>query len=259
MKAQHPLRRGFVFLLLGLSISALAATSASAQIIYDNGVGTTGKGLYAEASDGAGYDISAGDVFTAGTTGTVNAVDFSGEYYSGSPETGDVFALNLYSASTVTGPGALIVSDTFSSYTQLQVGTHTIGGTTTMLPVYQFDGSLQQAFTLTAGTTYYFSISDLTSTGPDNFAVVYSDNQAGGSNLEYSAAGGTAGGYDMALDGATLAFQLKDVPEPSEWALLIFGAVGIVLARRFGFNRGAGNSRATLTLRPGFVRPRPNR
>jgi hypothetical protein len=236
MKIETYQLKGLMAGLIFGGISVAGAVAAKAQIIYDNGVGTTGYGYYADASNtAAGDDTAAGIVFTATQSGTVNDVDFSGIFYSGTEATGDTFALNLNTASTTTGPGTPIISDSFTSYLETAVGTH-VTGAGAHLTVYQFDGSLAVPFTLTAGSTYYFSISDLTS-GQDDFAVVVSNSvPPGGSTREYSVST-TPGTYDTSTD--PLAFQLKNlvVPEPGECALMGLGLLGLLVAR--GWRRRA--------------------
>lgn len=229
-------------ILLLLTFLAFTSTSASAQVLYDNGTGTTGYGYFADAGNPPYTDANptfseAGDVFTAGVSGTVTSIDFSGLYYGGTPPTSDSFVLSLYSTSAG-APATLIKSTTFTtaSFSQTAVGTHDDTENDTFYTVYQFSGQLQSSLSLTAGTTYYFGISDLTDPYED-FAVAISDpasTPAGASDQEYSLEAGTSNTFKQ--EGPdVLAFQLKGeaVPEPNAGELLLLGGLGLFLARTY--------------------------
>jgi len=218
-----------LLVVLLVTFLSFASTPTSAQILYDNGVGTGGYGYYADV--GSTFS-EAGDVFTAGLSGTVNFVDFSGLYYGGSTPTTDSFVLSLYSVNSG-APNTLIASTTslLPSFSRTPVGTHTTttGGT---LTVYQFSGFVQTPLTLAAGTSYYFGISD-TSNPYQNFAVVISDTvPAGGSTAEFSRIAGTSTFSATGPDALSFQLQSLDVPEPSAWELLALSCVGLVLARK---------------------------
>jgi hypothetical protein len=231
-----------LLVLLLLTLLSLTSTSASAQILYNNGVGTTGPGDYANSDPGTTYS-EAGDVFTPtfgpiGTVGTVNIVDFSGLYYNaalpnGTPPTSDSFVFSLYLLATPSSApsGTPTITDSFSSYSRVTANgdIHTTSSGT-QYTVYQFSGFLETPFTITSGTSYYFGISDQNDSD-QNFAVDLSSSvPPGGSSLEYSLTTATST-FDGPVDAA-LAFQLESVPEPKGWELGVLACSCLVLLRR---------------------------
>ena len=199
---------------------------ASAQVLFDNGSAALGSGGYGYYADTGNPDYSeAGDVFTATMSGTANYVDFAGLYYGGTTPTTDTFVLSLYSTSGG-APGTLITQSLLPSFTRTLLGS----GESQL--VYEFSGNLTSSMTLTAGTSYYFGITD-TSNPYKNFAVVVSGSvPPGGSTAEYSKVAGTANTF-VATGPDALSFELQSVPEPAAWELFAFGFAALVLGRRF--------------------------
>jgi len=213
-----------VLLLLLALVSA--SVPASAQILFDNGSAALGSGGYGYFADTGNSEFTeAGDVFTATLSGTANYVDFAGLYYGGNTPATDTFVLSLYSTSGG-APGTLITQSLLPSYSRTLLG---MGESKT---VYEFSGMLQSSMSLTAGTSYYFGITD-TSDPYQNFAVVVSGTvPPGGSRAEYSRNAGTSNTFTPTGPDA-LSFELESVPEPSEWGLLALGCGVLVLAGKY--------------------------
>jgi hypothetical protein len=208
---------------------ALTCITASAQILYDNGSGALGSpngvGVYADT--GSSY-VMEGNIITPTESGTAFSITFAGIYYGPNgngtdvslPAT-DAFVISLYSApggvpDTTDAPITSVVSNV----------TRTLLGAGNSQPVYQFTGTLNTPLTLAANSSYVLGISDTTNSYED-FAVDLTNNTSGGTVNIAKLANGSFQTYS----DTPLAFSL-DVPEPSEWALMVLGAAGLFAAVR---------------------------
>jgi hypothetical protein len=224
--------------ILLLTFLSFTSSSASAQILlFDNGsaflasggYGSGGYGYYADAgnppySPANPTYSAAGDVFTPSVTGTANYVSFAGLYYGGLTPTTDSFVLSLYSTSSGS-PNSLISTSMLPSFSR------TLLGSGISQTIYQFSGLLQTPLSLTAGTSYYFGITDATNPYR-NFAVAVSAAvPPGGSTAEYSLEAGTSSTF-LATGPDALSFQLEAVPWPKGWVLVVLACICLVLAKR---------------------------
>lgn len=184
-----------------MSCSLLPA-AASAEVLYDN------LGFPSVDADGA---LAHGPLYDSfSTVGSTTLTDISVLIGADNPADGGTFTIGLYSDSS-TSPGSLLDSNTFMD-----------SALTTSLAVL----SESVSYSLSAGTRYWIGISssdgsvfwsyDADASGI-GVAGEYYDNQGGVSLI---GADDNGGGYQMELVAGA-------VPEPSSWAMMAIGFMGL--------------------------------
>jgi len=200
-----------------MALSFVASAQARAQL-YTQAYDNTGN-LYASQNDPITYGNFATtyDNFTLGATSSINNVQWTGGYFSGSPSAISSFTLGLYADSGGT-PGALVSSDLISG---------TANETFLTGQIYSYSANILP-YTATAGTQYWLSIQATVGFPPQwGWAT-----GTGGDGAAYQVFFGTGGSVpvDMAftLNGSAVA-----VPEPSTLVLGALGALCMVGYCRF--------------------------
>lgn len=217
------------FIILG---GGTFATSASAQIVYNNGVADNINGW---ASDPNVTTIST-ETFTFASLSSFNTIIWYGTYVnirnprnSTAPAFPDVFTISLYN--TTAGTPDLNPSQTFN-VGNAATRTLTGGSIQGLLSVYQYTFTLPSTVTLPSGVYGLGIINDtVADTNNDWFWATSSQS---GSHFEQFAQGNEYG-----TQNNELAFRLVNVaatsPEPGSLALLALGAlsgVATVVRRR---------------------------
>lgn len=226
MKLGAMMRKAQAIWLAALATVSLSA-SAQASVVYSNGdpLGTNGleSTAWVTADDfnlGSGANLATAGVYFATPTGL-------------SSWDGTVFwnifadASGTPGASLASGGGVVLSGATTTAFTCSQCGNHP--------EVYLVEFALNN-FVATAGTTYWLGIHMSSDFNDDG---VYWMNAANnGTNNALSSQGGTFDNWTN-FEVGQLAFYLTDasdraVPEPSTWALMLFGfgAMGFALRRK---------------------------
>jgi hypothetical protein len=219
------------YILGSLALSLLAlfnlSSTASAQIIYNNGAATYDNGY---SADTATSGVASGNVFTATTTGTALSIQFSGLYggnFTNTPSTSDSFTVNLYSVTNAGAPGTLITSTLLTNESRTIVGPPPSGFQDSF---YTFTGNLASSLSLTAGTKYFLDISD---DSTPNSGFDFGTSSTGGTEAIYEKE--SSGGF-FEPGHENLSFQLSAssvaAPEPSTYAMLFGGLLVLVFAVR---------------------------
>jgi len=218
------MKKPILTLALLAGLTTFAGNAKAQTTLFDNGSPITNYsgGYFADA---AWQYYQAGNIFIPTASGIANVVDFAGTYWNGGVPVAvppsDSFTLSLYSVSSGT-PDSIIASSTLSGLTRTSLGV--IDGFTG----YEFSGFLNTPFTLNSSTSYYLGISDQT-TGGSYFSILKTAI-SGSATAEFSH--NTNGTFVSRTD--SLSFDLKNsaVPEPSTYALLGLGAIGMLMALR---------------------------
>jgi hypothetical protein len=216
--------------LTGLFIYALLVTlpfRLSAAVIYDNGAPNDGASFYyADSGNSDGNQTVVGNIFTTGTGGIADSIEFAGNYKNGTPSSNS-FTIDLYTADTsgaIPAPGTLIDHAILTDVSESAVVAN--GNSTT-----EFTGTLSdpntldpEPFDLAPSTSYFIDFSDATSPFED-FGVNTSD----GSDPLYQ----TEEGSLAFIVDQSLSFDLfTSIPEPSTDAMLLAGLGVLVVALR---------------------------
>jgi hypothetical protein len=237
---------------LRISIVALLfvlfAGFSSAAVIYDNGTPDKITGV---PSDFAWPNHMADDFVLSATVGTtITDAHWWGVYNPNDSPTTDDFTLRIY-ADQGGSPHTSPLHDIHvgSAVTRTDTGDDFV--TTVTLDIYEY-AAIVPPISLSAGTTYWFSVvNDTTADTNDSWFWLSSSSQVGG-NAHTS----SNPAFGWTLGGTELAFQLTNgvpIPEPSSlaiWAVAIGCGVGCLHRtdppRRAGFRQGSLGARASL-------------
>ena len=206
----------------------LGKTTASAQILFDNGDPVLGTYSYNADSGDPSSLTMAGNIFTAPVTGTAYIINFAGSYKFDTLPSSDHFVVSLSSVSgdAVTGtPDTLITTSNLGNVARTDIGAGSSHED------YAFTAALGTPLTLVSGTNYYLGITDV-GDGED-FGFGLTANPLAFTNEQSFYTGvpdiNHVAGFNP--DHDSLSFSLS-VPEPSQWALVLMsGAVLIIVAR----------------------------
>ncbi|MEO8811408.1 MAG: PEPxxWA-CTERM sorting domain-containing protein [Caulobacteraceae bacterium] len=204
------------------AVIALAASGASASIVYTQPFDGTGN-LLASQNDtggGNGHFATVYDNFTLGAAATINKIDWTGGYFN-PPTPGPITAFTLTVYADAAGqPGAALYTDTIS-------GNANEAPFACPFACATYSGSAN--FAAAAGTQYWLSIvPDLAfppqwgwATGTGGDGVAFQDFFGARTQLP----------NDLAF---TLEGSAPGVPEPAAWAMMLvgFGLAGAALRRR---------------------------
>ena len=218
---------------LSMTVSGLILQSLSANTtLFDNGAADLSNPNETFGCDGGSM---VGNVFTASAGGSANIVNFAGLYYSSNTlPTTDSFTLSLYSASGGT-PSSLIGTSTLSGVSRSVIGTtlNEVNYLSQHLTVYQFGGTLDNPFTLTAGQSYYLGFTDYDSPS-QGFDLAYSTGSATSLYQGMTGGNGNSASIGAQWSGKPLSFSVVSaVPEPSTYALFGLGVLVLVIAVRW--------------------------
>ncbi|MEM7455934.1 MAG: PEP-CTERM sorting domain-containing protein [Planctomycetota bacterium] len=182
-------------MLIGLS------ETASADQVYDNGVGGASGVQTAFRSDMDGNDAMADDFVVFSTT-QVSGIQWTGTYFSTqTPQAFDDFTINIYFDDSGT-PGALAESFTPGD----DVNRNDSGFDVNGISIYEYSAALD--FTAIAGTQYHMSIVNDTTADPD-------DDWYWGLGLFGNATFSPDGGASwIPNQDVTMDFSLTAIPEP---------------------------------------------
>lgn len=206
---------GWVF----AAILALATSTASAAVLYQQTPVDGGNGSYATISVGQ----QAADDFALG--GTLESISWWGGYDGNADAGDDDFLVRLYSS--VAGTGTVLQEFNSVSFARTSTGLFDAAGN----DVYQYDFALAAPLSLSSGT-YYLFIQNLGSSdwiwqqgspGNSQFWARFDDTDSW-------AVAADAAGQPIQMD---LAFALNgtpaQIPEPSSLALLGIAGLSLML------------------------------
>lgn len=202
-----------------LIVATGLTSSATAAVIFNNGspqlIPVPAQGALFADPGNANYSGAADDFSLASGQNVIRDIHWWGTY---GVTPSDAFAINIYndSAGTV---GSLNTAVSISSLQRTDTGL-TINGR----EMYLYDAVVSD-ITLTAGTTYWLGIANTSGgTGSNAWAWVDSAN-SGGNARQYSISNAAWGNSS----GKSLAFNLTNtvVPEPSTFALILLGLMGV--------------------------------
>ena len=206
--------------ILVASVAALAASSASAGIIFDDGpTNGTSDGLYIWGPNGGGQSIY--DTFTATGSGTVGELQVGLWVPTGETPTSFTWWLGTSVFNNSIGGGTAVLSPSdyaFHDTVTLLSGTW---------DVYDVTLTGLSSAMLNAGSTYVLTLGNAGDSLGDTFVAW--DVNSGPASCGFAVAGVDAG---ACTGEAGEAFALSSAPEPATWALMLAGFAGLGAASR---------------------------
>jgi hypothetical protein len=205
-------------------LTLIAIDNASAAVLYNQPSDGTACGTGCYTSSPNLYQVY--DNFTLSSTGSVTSVTWYGTYYGynqgdTNPASGITTNWDIGFFSNNAGvPGASLYSAVIpvANVTSANVALSTDNGSSVEL--IEFTATLPSSFVATAGTEYWFSpYSDQPGFDP---LFAWSGANAPGDGSYQSGVGPRTDDRAFSLDGT-----VGSVPEPSTWAMMILGFVGI--------------------------------
>jgi hypothetical protein len=200
------------------AISIFGSYPAAAAVVFDAGAPDLGGVYYADnATDGTAGAVAIPITFASNTL--VNGANFWGGCYPATTCGSANITLSVYSA-TSSGPGSLLLTENFGSANQTATG-KLIGGSGGF-DEYAYSVSFSPI--LAPAGIYYLAISDDPSSG--RFGVETTSNPPLGA-VDYQKLTSTD---PFGTIPANLALDLTytaAVPEPSTWAMMIIGFLGL--------------------------------
>ena len=214
--------------LLGLTstalLSILSVINVQAAVIYDNGTLPSTGG---EGSDLDGTNIQANDFSLTAPNTTIRSINWRGFYGGGDlvPPASDAFTLRIYSDSS--GPtGSLLHEFAVGNANRTDSGVNFAGR-----DIFTYSANIT-ATTLSAGTNYWLSIFNNTSTDDDVWSWQYAVLPGAGNSVRSSNQGtswfANATEHTFQLDDASVA----PVPVPAAVWLMGSALMGLVGFRR---------------------------
>lgn len=217
-------------------LSTFWLTAASGDVvIYDNGAGGAAGIDNAFLSDidgtssGIVEDLVLADDVTLAATRVVTGIEWTGFYsFDDSPPALDGFFIEIYSDAVSGGPGSLLhVEAVFNDVNRVD--------STTDIPdfpnsdIYNYSADIN--FTMTAGTTYWVSISNDTTLDTDD-DWFWGALQSQGNNYASTDFGLTWQENFLDGTGNRLDFRLTGVPEPGATTIGCLAVMALALRRR---------------------------
>lgn len=212
------MRKHLLALASAAAFSAGSAAAFADTVVYNGGSPDQGGTYYADSAYSASVYISF--VLPTGVTAISDAEWWGGCYNSDSSGScGSSPSFTISVLSDVAGaPGTVLASYSVGAAGQTATGNTIVGPPPYGEYVYN---AYFPAITLTPGTTYFFEITGTTGADETGEFGVETTSTAPGGAVAFQSFGGPPGVID-----AELALQLT-VPEPSTWAMMLFGFAGL--------------------------------
>jgi hypothetical protein len=212
----------FKSVILASAMSALICTGASAAVVFDNLASQPGNGNSNWESDG----VFGAQLFTLSSGTVLNGASFI-ELSPGPPSSPTITSVQwMILAANGSGglPGTLLASGSSAITGQVDLGTWTFGAS---LSVWKESLGLPDV-TLGPGS-YYVALHDVYTGGPTNYLAQGQSNTNSAANSQDG--GATWGSEYGFMPSISVSLTSEDVtaavPEPSTWAMMLLGFVGI--------------------------------
>jgi len=225
-----------------LSTAALLGSQAGAAVIFDGGLPDQRNAFYADTRFSNGTASAAKFVLTADAS-TVKDAHWWGTCASTDGCAPGNFTLSFYADAGGT-PGELIEQRIVGDAGQVATGS--LIASSSSFREYAYSAAFEP-IDLTAGTTYWFAISNSPAFG--GFWAWETTAELSGPFVQFQVATGWV--LSSSSDSRGLAFYLTDdpvtrVPEPATAALFGFALAGLVFARRWAGNPDRGDACASV-------------
>ena len=207
----------------------LFASSAGAQLVFDNGAPAGGQARvsdFTRHSSASGLFFQVADDFSLAAPASIGSVRWWGEYWFDDVAAADDFTLRIFASEG----GAPAITPLYEQHLGAALTRTAYAG-----DIFQYDAALAPV-ALGSGT-YFLSVVNRTAEDDVLDSWFWVSSTAAGAGSAYNRAGATlldAEGAAWGTLGFDFAFQVSAVPEPQTYALLLagLGLLGFAARRR---------------------------